>query len=207
MRRAVVGGVVVALLVAGGLGAATVMSGDKDASTPTLADGQPRPTASPTVVSMAGYPLPQDPQSAIEFQSTYMFEALVTGPSQPARKVEANTETGAPLLVYVPVPVRITAVYRGDLKPGDQVFLRALGGTTADGTTLRYENGWPDDTWKPGTQLFIFSQESVELGGQAAITPNMVFVDDNGTAKSALGAGLPTMPIQRMREKVVARWQ
>lgn len=205
MRRAVVGGATVALLVGGGL--AIIMSGGKDAGAPTPAGDSLRPTASPTVVSLAGYPLPQDPQSAIEFQSTYMFEAVVTGPSEPARRIEANPDTGAPLLVYVPVPVRVSAVYRGDLKPGDQVFLRALGGTTADGTTLRYENGWPEGTWKPGTKLFIFSQESVELGGQAAITPNMVFVDDNGTAKSALGVDLPTMPMQRMRDKVIARWQ
>jgi len=207
MRRAIAGGAVVALLVTGGLGLATVKSGDQEAGAPPSAGGQPRPAASPTVVSMAGYPLPQDLESAIEFQSTYMFEAVVTGPSLPARKIEANPETGAPLLVYVPVPVRVIAVYRGNLRPGDQVFLRALGGKAADGTTLRYENGWPDDTRTPGAKLFIFNQDSVELAGRPAITPNMVFVDDNGIAKSALGRNLPKMPIQRMREKVIARWQ
>lgn len=207
MKRSVVAAVVAALSLAGAFGIVAALNGSEDKTSASPRDGKSRTSASPTRMSLAGYPLPQDPQSAIEFGSTYIFEATVTGPPQEHRKIEPNAETGAPGLVYLPVPVRVTAVYKGDLKPGDQVFLRDLGGTAADGTTLNYENGWPDETWKPGVRLFLFSQESVVLGGQAAITPNIVFVDDNGSARSAVDASAPTMPIERMREKVTARWR
>ena len=203
MKRVVVGGLAAALVIAGGVGVAATRDANDGATTPRAQT--PEASASPTVMSMSGYPLPQDPQGAIEFRSDYMFEANVTGPPQAARTIEANVETGAPMLVYLPVPVRVTRVYRGEVRPGDQVFLRDLGGTAADGTTLNYENGWPDSTWKAGTQLFIFSQHSVALAGQEAITPNMVFVEDNGVVKSALGGDLPTMPIEQMRNKVSAR--
>jgi len=93
------------------------------------------------------------------------------------------------------------------VRPGDQVFLRDLGGTAANSTTLNHENGWPFSTWKAGTQLFILSQHRVALAGQEAITPNMVFVEDNGVVKSALGGDLPTMPIEQLRNKVSARWR
>lgn len=207
VKRAVAAGVSAALVAAGGFVVAAAVSDDDEGSTTAARARPPRATASPTVVSMAGYPLAQDPESAVEFNSALMFEATVTGPPQAPRKIHANAETGAPVLVYLPVPVRVTAVYRGDLTPGDQVFLRDLGGTAADGTTLHYENGWPDDTWKPGTKLFVFSQERVAIAGQEAVTPNMVFVDDNGVARSAADSQVPTMPMQHMRDKVVARWR
>jgi len=205
MKRVIVGGLAAALVIAGGVGVAATWDRHDDAPTPRART--PEASASPAVVSMAGYPLPQDPQSAIEFRSDYMFEATVSRPPQAARTIEANAETGAPMLVYLPISLRVTRVYRGELRPGDQVFLRDLGGTAADGTTLNYGNGWPDSTWKAGVQLFIFSQHSVALAGQEAITPNMVFVEDNGVVRSALGGHLPTMPIEQMRDKVSARWR
>ena len=171
------------------------------------------PSAAPSAgktVRLSGYELAQDPQAAIDFSgNALIFEGRIIGKPAPAVKVPENPDTGSPMLVYLPVPLQITAVYKGSVNVGDRVYLRDLGGTSSDGSTLVYEGGYADSTWKAGIDVFVYSNPSVQPPGDplAALTPNMLFVEENGVAHSAARAGEPTMPIAEMRKAVKARWQ
>lgn len=154
--------------------------------------------------SVTGYSLSEDPKGAVAFSGNpEIFEATV-------EQVDPVTKVGqpgmaVPFLVYVPVRVTVTKAYKGTVSAGDSVVLRDLGGRAPDCTSFVTDMGFPDSTWQPGTTLFVFSQEATSPEGKSALTPNWVFVTEDGVARSARDRD-KSMGLEQMRAGVEQRW-
>jgi hypothetical protein len=153
--------------------------------------------------SVSAYPLSQDPKDAVAFEGNVeIFEATVEQ-VDPATKVMQPGKP-VPFLVYVPVRVNVTKVYKGTARVGTSVVLRDLGGTAADCTSF-VTDSIPDDAWVPGTDLFVFANEPTSPEGNTGLTPNWVFVAKNGRAISLENTD-KLMDLQEMRAGVTTRW-
>jgi hypothetical protein len=142
------------------------------------------------------YELGEDPQDAAAFTGNELiFEARVDA-VEAARVVNVNTD-GSGLhsagsakdsveYIYTPVKITVTRVHKGDLKDGQALTLRYLGGQV--GTKALEMDGVPSiDTYQPGTDLLLFTQEQVDVGdGVQAITPNFAYVIADGLAVGAV---------------------
>lgn len=138
------------------------------------------------VVTVAGYGLIDTPAEAVAFTGNdLIFEARVTERSN-ARAVSV-TAGGGPAIEYnyTPVSVVVTRVWRGDIKPGDQLVVRALGGRVGD-TEYVFEGTADAESYKPGSSMILFTEANIDVDGIAAVTPNFVYVLENGVARSAV---------------------
>jgi hypothetical protein len=167
----------------------------------------PRSASTPTgcqTFSVSSYSLMQDPKSAIAFSGNpEIFEAMVEQ-VEPVTKVD-QPGLAVPSLIYLPVHVRVTAAYKGTESVGDSLVLRDLGGTAPDCTTLLTDMGYPDDTWVPGTAVFVFANEPTSPSRITGLTPNWVFVERGGIVRSAVDP-TQTMALHEMRDGVAQRW-
>jgi hypothetical protein len=167
----------------------------------------PTSTSTPTgcqTFSVSSYSLSQDPKGAIAFSGNpEIFEATVER-VEPVTKVD-QPGMAVPYLVYLPVHLRVTTVYKGPVSVGASLVLRDLGGTAPDCTTFVTDMGYPDDTWVPGTSLFVFANEPTSRAPIAALTSSWVFVERDGIVHSAVDPS-QTMPLQEMRDGVAQRW-
>lgn len=167
-----------------------------DAANPSVQTTR-APTPAETIVFDA-YGLTNDPTIAMEFEgNSDIFEARVLG----IRPGHRTNPPAGQAIVFRPVDVVVTRVFLGDLRPGDRVALAALGGTAADGTTMLYEDAWPDSTWRPGTELFAFTEGPVDLGVGVTRTPNYLFVEQDGRAVDPFGEQ-PSKALDAMRRQL-----
>ena len=170
----------------------------------TPADDAPSIPTDCATHSITLYPLPDDPETAIAFTGNpEIFEAVVEA-SEPARKVTRPGQP-VPVLVYVPVRVTVTVVHNGGSVVGQQMVLRDLGGTAPDCTEFLYDQSYPNSTWVPGAEVFVFANEATTDQGWTALTPNWVFVEREGVAVNAR-AETERMDIDEMRAGVKKRW-
>jgi hypothetical protein len=183
--------------------------GRSTAVTEAVATSTATPTSSATptgcqTFSASSYSLPMDPETAIAFSGNpEIFEATVER-VEPVTRVD-QPGMAVPFLIYLPVHVRVTAVYKGSMSVGASVVLRDLGGIAPDCTTFLTDLGYPDDTWLPGTSLFVFANEPTRPAPVTAATPNWVFVERARMVHSAVDPAL-RMRLDSMRAGVAERW-
>lgn len=152
--------------------------------------------------SVTAYPLPDDPKVAVAFAGNpEIFEATVQRAESATKAMQPGMTV--PFLVYVPVYVTVTKVYKGTASVGATAVLRDLGGTAADCTTF-VTDSIPDSVWVPGTEVFVFANEATSPEGKTALTPNWVFLEENGTFRSV--ASGQRMDLQELRTSVAERW-
>lgn len=131
----------------------------------------------PRVVEAHPYKVDSGVDSALGFfMNRHVFQGTVVavGADVLARDVlDSGTTFEA---VYTPVTIRITEVYRGDLKVNGDVVIRAMGGQ-AEGLVYRIEEAPAKSTFTLGATLVVFGGElsTVDSESLAAITPNFVY--------------------------------
>lgn len=168
--------------------------------------GSPSSGAAPTV-TVRKAPLSQDPDAAIAYDGNdVIFEARVTESPGDHVVVPAGAEPGGTLQVYLPVPMEVTAAYKGEVEVGDQLFVRDLGGRAPDGTTMIVSRSVHDLLWEPGRTFFVFGTGPDQPAGDPhrAVTWNMIYIVADGIVRPVVSGESP-MPLADMRRKLESR--
>lgn len=139
--------------------------------------GEPAAAATTTAATVTtsyldGYELDPSLTAATAFPGNELvFEAQVLGQDE-ARKVTAQGAEGRLTYIYTPVRVQVRKVMKGNLKPGQTVTLRALGGTVGSERTVSRLS--PDLTqYAASRRLVVMAGQPVDAGdGVTAIAPN-----------------------------------
>ena len=141
------------------------------------------------VTTVSGYELPGGYANALDHQGNDAIFTVVVRDLTPARQFAPQGGSGAsPAYVYTPVRAEVTAVLKSgsaDLRPGQLVTLRVLGGTTASSRTVNELTAGPD-SYQAGMTVQIFSQPPFTdpATGEVQYVPNWSF------AQSADGKNL-----------------
>jgi len=157
------------------------------------------------VVTVASYGLIDTPEAAAEFSGNdLVFEAVVVG-QRPTRLTRATDDRAAATIeyTYTPIDVVVTAVEVGDLRIGDRLVVRVLGGRVGD-VEYVFEDTASVEDYAPGTALMLFTEANIDVDGVPAVTPNFVYVIEDGVARSAVHPG-QTIEAQAMRQLVESR--
>jgi hypothetical protein len=125
-----------------------------------------------TTSYLDGYELDPSLDAAAVFPGNELvFEAGVVG-RDAARKVTAKGTDERLTYIYTPVRVQVIKVMKGDLKVGQTLTVRALGGTVADERTVSRLSPDPAQ-YADGRRLVLMTARPVDAGdGLSAVTPN-----------------------------------
>ncbi|MEY4514677.1 MAG: hypothetical protein RLZZ450_6799 [Pseudomonadota bacterium] len=140
----------------------------------TRAEGPSGKPADVRVVRGNGYAVDLTLEQQYKFKdSALAFQGKVVG-VLPARYIASHGIE----LVYTPVVVRIARVFRGNVRPGQEIAVRAFGGT-ANGVTFEADFVPSSEILSKGVELIVIGPEPIVTKGDepmSAMTPNGIHV-------------------------------
>jgi hypothetical protein len=151
------------------------------------------------VTTVSGYELPGGYGNALDHQGNGAIFTVVVRDLAPARQFTPPGGSGtSQTYVYTPIRAAVTAVLRpgsGDLRPGQLVTLRVLGGTTASSRTINEITAGPD-LYQAGTTVQIFSQPPFADPdtGEVQYVPNWSFAQ-SADGKHLVNLSKPSVTI------------
>jgi hypothetical protein len=158
------------------------------------------------VNSVSGYELPGGYSSALDHQGNDAIFTVVVRDLLPAKKFTAKTGGDGTSVAYVYTPVRaeIATVLKpgsGNLRPGQRVTLRVMGGTSGTDRTINEITAGPD-LYPAGLTVQIFSQPPFKDPdtGEVQYVPNWSFAQ-SADAKNLTNLHEPsvTIPVDTAR--------
>lgn len=115
------------------------------------------------------------------FMNDLVFEGVVTAVHDDRYVWDHLSNGGTFEAVYTPIMVEVTRVHSGIMQNGDEVVLRAMGGTAAG---VRFESDTsPDKTsMTVGAKLLIFAPTPDQVDNEPgpATTPNFIYRSTSG---------------------------
>ena len=187
--------------------AAVAIAGCSPSATAGRAGAAGQPNTGVAVTTVSGYELPGGYANALEHQGNDAIFTVVVRDLLPARQFTYKAGDGTSrTYVYTPVRADITAVLKpgsADLRPGQPVTLRVLGGTTAGHRTINEITAAPD-LYRVGTTVQIFSQPPFADPGTGKVqyVPNWSFAQStDGMNLTNLQQPRMTIPLDTARVK------
>jgi hypothetical protein len=183
------------------ISAAVIIAGCSSSTTAGRGGAAGRGEAEVAVTTVSGYELPAGYSNALDHQGNGAIFTVVVRDLAPARQFTSPGGKGASLTyVYTPIHAEITAVLKpgsGDLRPGQLVTLRVLGGSTASTRTINEITAAPH-LYQAGTTVQIFSQPPFvdPDTGEVQYVPNWSFAQSaDGKSLVNLHKSSVTVPV------------